>query len=84
MFDVLARVAHLLGSTIHCIVELWSDGLGLVVRIVRSRAAVSTEIVFLRKQLAFYREHQVQPSKLTDAARIAPVLWSHGSTGEKP
>ena len=41
-----------------------------------SRAALSAEVLFLRKQLAFYREHQVQPRKLTDAARFSLVLWS--------
>ena len=76
MFDVLARVGHLLRCTIHCIVEWSSDGLGLVVGMVRSRAAVSAEILFLRKQLAFYREHEIQPRRLTDAARVGLVFWS--------
>jgi putative transposase len=31
---------------------------------------------FLRKQLAFYQEHQVRPRRLTDAARTSLVLWS--------
>jgi len=26
--------------------------------------------------LAFYQEHQLRPSRLTDAARISLVLWS--------
>jgi putative transposase len=43
---------------------------------VSSRAELSAEVLFLRKQLAFYREHQVQPRKLTDAARFSLVLWS--------
>ena len=76
MFEVLARVGYFLRGTIHCMVELSSDGLGLVVGMVRSRAAVSLEISFLRKQLAFYREHQVQPRQLTDAARVGLVFWS--------
>ena len=33
-------------------------------------------MLFLRKQLAFYQEHQVQPRKLSDAARFSLVLWS--------
>lgn len=44
---------------------------------VSSRAELSAEVLFLRKQLAFYKEHQVQPGKLTDAARFSLVLWSH-------
>ena len=51
-------------------------GLGLIVRMVRSRAAVSAEILFLRKQLAFYQEHEIQPNRLTDAARVGLVFWS--------
>ena len=41
-----------------------------------SRAELSAEVLFLRKQLAFYREHQVPPRRLTDAARFSLVLWS--------
>jgi putative transposase len=43
---------------------------------VSSRAELSAEALFLRKQLAFYQEHQVQPRKLTDAARFSLVPWS--------
>jgi len=46
--------------------------LGRLVRTaVRSRAALSAEILFLRKQLAFYQEHEVKPRRLTDSARAA-------------
>jgi hypothetical protein len=76
MIGVVAQFGHFLRKTFHCIVELLSDGLGLVVRMVRSRAAVSAEILFVRKQLAFYREQQAQPRRLTDAARIGLVFWS--------
>jgi putative transposase len=43
---------------------------------VLSRAELSAEVLFLRKQLAFYQEHQIQPRKLTAAARFSLVLWS--------
>ena len=43
---------------------------------VSSGAELSAEVLFLRKQLAFYQEHQVQPRELTDAARFSLVLWS--------
>ena len=33
-------------------------------------------MLFLRKPLAFYQEHQVQPRQLTAAARFSLVLWS--------
>jgi putative transposase len=41
-----------------------------------SRAALSAEVLFLRKQLACYQEHQISPGKLTAAARFSLVLWS--------
>jgi putative transposase len=44
--------------------------------LLRSRSALIAENLFLRKQLAFYQEHQVRPRRLTDAARISLVLWS--------
>jgi putative transposase len=34
------------------------------------------ENLFLRKQLAFYREHKIIPRPLTDAARLSLVFWS--------
>jgi hypothetical protein len=43
---------------------------------VRSRSSLVAENFFLRKQLAFYQEHEVKPRRLTDAARIAMVFWS--------
>jgi transposase InsO family protein len=37
---------------------------------------VSAEILFLRKQLAFYQEHQIRPRRLADSARFSLALWS--------
>ena len=37
---------------------------------------MSAEILFLRKQLAFYQEHQIRPRRLTDAARFSLAFWS--------
>src|SRR5215470_13730 len=41
-----------------------------------SRTALIAENLFLRKQLTFYREHQVRPRRLTNAARLSLVFWS--------
>jgi len=43
---------------------------------VSSRAELSAEVLFLRKQLAFYQEHQVQPRKLNRrrAVLLGPVV----------
>src|ERR1035437_10722576 len=40
------------------------------------RTALVAENLFLRKQLAFYREHKARPRPLTDAARLSLVFWS--------
>jgi len=37
---------------------------------------LQAENLFLRKQLAFYREHQIRPQPLTDAARLSLVVWA--------
>src|SRR5271157_4181027 len=56
--------------------ELLRDGLQFLKFATRSRTAVAAEVLFLRKQLAYYRDHQTQPRRLTDAARLSLVLWS--------
>jgi putative transposase len=43
---------------------------------IRSRTSLVAENLFLRKQLAFYKEHKMQPQRLTDAARNTLVVWS--------
>lgn len=49
---------------------------GFLQTAVRSRTALSAEILFLRKQLAFYQEREVKPRRLTDAARLALLAFS--------
>ncbi len=56
--------------------ELLRDGLQFLNVVARSRTAVAAEVLFLRKQLAYYRDHQIRPRRLTDAARLSLVLWS--------
>ena len=56
--------------------ELLRDGLQFMNVAARSRSAVAAEVLFLRKQLAYYHDHNIQPRRLTDAARLSLVLWS--------
>src|ERR1039457_2410504 len=56
--------------------ELLRDGLQFMNVIARSRTAAAAEVLFLRKQLAYYQEHKICPRRLTDAARLSLVLWS--------
>ncbi len=56
--------------------ELLRDGWQFLNVVARSRTAVTPEVLFLRKQLAYYRDHQIRPRRLTDAARLSLVFWS--------
>ena len=38
------------------------DGKQFLTTITRSRAALGAEVLFLRKQLAYYQEHQIRPA----------------------
>jgi hypothetical protein len=72
----MRRPAQLLRSLLSILLITAGEGIQFLWLAVSSRAEVSAEVLFLRKQLAFYREHQVRPRKLTDAARFSLVLWS--------
>ena len=63
-------------SGLATLMELLSDGTRFLMTLTRSRAALGAEVLFLRKQLAYYQEHEVRPRRLTDAARLSLVLWS--------
>ena len=72
----MRRTAQLLRSFLSILITTAGQGIQFLWLAVSSRAELSAEVLFLRKQLAFYQEHQVQPRKLTDAARFSLVLWS--------
>ena len=70
------NAARSLNSFLNFVTDLVADGLRFLRFTFRSHTALSAEVLFLRKQLAFYEEHQVQPRRLTDAAHFSLVLWS--------
>jgi quinol monooxygenase YgiN len=72
----MRRTAQLLRSLLSILLITVGEGIQFLRLAVSSRAELSAEVLFLRKQLAFYREHQVPPRKLTDAARFSLALWS--------
>ena len=72
----MRKTAQLLRSLLSILITIGGQGIQFLWLAVSSRAELSAEVLFLRKQLAFYQEHQVQPRKLTDAARFSLVLWS--------
>jgi hypothetical protein len=73
MFRLARSVSHSLGSFVRLAGDLTLDGLRFLGATLRARSAVSAEILFLRKQLAFY---PVRPRRLTDSARFSLVFWS--------
>ena len=65
-----------LDSLLILITDLVADGLLFFFFLFRSRTSLSAEVLFPRKQLAFYEERQVQPRRLDDSARFSLILWS--------
>src|SRR5215469_1992181 len=51
-----------LSSALTTLTELLRDGKQFLTTITRSRAALGAEVLFLRKQLAYYQEHQIRPA----------------------
>src|ERR1700745_610045 len=72
----MLRTAQLIRSLLLILITTVAQSLQFLRWALSSRAALSAEVLFLRKQLAFYQEHQISPRKLTDAARFSLVLWS--------
>ena len=76
MFRFFPSAKRSLDSLLNLITDLVADGLLFFRLLFRSRTALSAEVLFLRKQLAFYEERQVQPRRLDDSARFSLILWS--------
>jgi hypothetical protein len=56
--------------------ELLRESLQFLRTISHSRAALAAEILFLRKQLAYYQDHRIRPRRLRDASRLCLLFWS--------
>jgi transposase InsO family protein len=66
----------LVRSLFATIVHLGRDLVAVSVSAMRSRAQLAAENLFLRKQLALYRERQLKPRRADDATRITLVALS--------
>jgi hypothetical protein len=73
MFRFFQNSKRSLDSLLNLIIDLVADGLLFFRLLFRSRTALSAELLFLRKQLAFYEERQVQPRRLNDSARACLI-----------
>lgn len=71
------KVLRSIHSVLGIICGLANDALACLRSTFHSRTALMAENLFLRKQLSFYQEHQIKPRRLTDAARLSLVFWSH-------
>jgi hypothetical protein len=67
---------HYVRASVTVLWELPRDGVQFLNVASRSRTGVAAEVLFLRKQLAYYQDHQIRPRRLTDAARLSLILWS--------
>ena len=76
MFRAVKNDARPLHRFVRVICEVLADGFSFLRLAVASPAALRAEILFLRKQLAFYEGRQTQPRRLTDGARASLVFWS--------
>ena len=65
-----ASLVHLVWT----VIALWLDVLGFLGAGLRSRTALAAENLFLRNQLALYRERQVRPRRASSATRVGLVL----------
>ncbi len=63
-------------SLVSLFASLVSDLVQFLRSVLRSRASLAAENLFLRKQLAFYQERKVRPRPLTDPVRLSLVRWS--------
>jgi putative transposase len=70
----LMRVMRHLGQLISLLSMLLADGVRYVRLCLRSPTALAAENLFLRKQLALYRERSIKPRRTTHATRLT-LVW---------
>ena len=66
-FQVVSRLLCISGAFL-------SEALQFLRLTTRSQASLVAEVLFLRKQLAFYQERNVKPRRFNDAARLSLLL----------
>lgn len=73
----LLRLSQHLRSVVSTLLALGVDAIGFLRLCLRSRTSLVAENLFLRKQLALYREHPIKPKNATNATCITLVWLSH-------
>ena len=70
--------------------KLFFEVLGFLRLMASSKASLAAEVLFLRKQLAFYQERKVKPRRFNDSTRVVLVLlgklfdWKSALVNVKP
>jgi transposase InsO family protein len=70
--------------------DLLGEAVRLLRVVVHSQASLAAEVLFLRKQLAFYQERKVKPRRFDDSARLSMLLlaklcdWRNALVNVKP
>jgi putative transposase len=72
----IARFLQFLATIFPILINSFTDCLRFLPSLTPPRTVLAAENLFLRKQLAFYQEHQVRPRRLTAAARFSLLFWS--------
>jgi putative transposase len=71
----IARFLQFLVTLFPILINSFTDCIRFLQSLTARRTVLAAENLFLRKQLAFYQEHQIRPRRLTAAARFS-LLWS--------
>jgi putative transposase len=73
---MIGKLLCLLYRLLATVVGLAAECFRFARTLLRPRAALVAENLFLRKQLAFFREREAKPRRLDDTARLSLLLWS--------
>jgi putative transposase len=76
--ELFSLIIHMAAGLAKLLLALLTDGMSFVALPARTRTALATENLFLRKQLAFYQERKIRPRRFDNVTRFMLVLLSHG------
>src|SRR5262244_1437780 len=71
-------------------VKFFFEGLSFLRLMASSKGSLAAEVLFLRKQLAFYQERKIKPRRFNDSTRVLLVLlgklfdWKNALLNVKP
>src|SRR5260370_27283805 len=75
---------------LHICQDLLGEALRFLGLMVSAKASLAAEVLFLRKQLAFYQERKIKPRRFNDSARVSMLLfaklfnWKNALVNVKP